>query len=217
MRSGGERSTSIAQTTKRSTILSLIALWNSRKGYVEGLVWVVSVLDVLLGIIVFDWDLCCSNTHYQATVKVSRLLTISYFTLYSTPLIETSCLILKADNTYNIFHQFWSSINLGIPETTIHYERMTSKDGVTAAIESIIYFMNQNDVGYNATTLLSLLKQKVDQVKSMVKEPDYKQGTLVAQVCGIEVATKVHKKTRAYSEALGYVFDKKSGHWSLQE
>ena len=63
----------------------------------------------------------------------------------------------------------------------------------------------------------TLLGQQLDQVKAMVKEPEYEHGTLMARVCGVDVARNLHRKTKKYTENLGYVFDYKSGHWSLRE
>lgn len=96
---------------------------------------------------------------------------------------------------------------------TIHYEHMTSKDDVREAFKKVITFMGQ--FGHDADSMNLLLNQQIDRVKSMVKEPEYDHGMLMARICGVEAAKKLHQKTRAFSEALGYKFDAASGHWSL--
>lgn len=96
---------------------------------------------------------------------------------------------------------------------TIHYEHMTLKNHVREAFEAVITFMAQ--FGHDADSMHLLLEQQLSQIKSLVKEPEYDHGTLVARICGVETANKLHQKTRAYSEALGYKFDATSGHWSL--
>ena len=119
------------------------------------------------------------------------------------------------DNTYNLFHNFWNTINLGIPEMTIHYEHITSEKVVSAAFKSVILFMAQ--FGQDSNSMTSLLSQQVDKVKSMVREPQYEHGTLFARVCGVDAAIKLHKMTMRNSEALGYTFDYNSGYWSLKD
>lgn len=89
---------------------------------------------------------------------------------------------------------------------------MTSKKEVVEPVQSIIAFMNQFEQLLDASTTNSLFDQYLAKVKSMVKEPEYEHGTLVAQICGVETARKLHKGTQEYSEALGCVFDYKSGH-----
>ncbi|KAL3794147.1 hypothetical protein HJC23_012854 [Cyclotella cryptica] len=117
-------------------------------------------------------------------------------------------------STYNLFHSFWND-NLGIPEMTIHYERMTSKKDVSAAIQSVLTFLVENDLGYDIDYMTTLLDKRLEQVMEMVKEPEYEQGTVLARICGTKAAKIVHTETRENAEALGYVFDDKTGHWSL--
>lgn len=135
---------------------------------------------------------------------------------FSVSISNPQLFVHAGDNTYAIFHNFWNTVNLNIPEATIHYERMTSKNDIAAAIQTIITYMGEHNIQYDANAMSLLLQQKVDKVKSMVKEPEYEHGTLMARICGVEAAIMLHEKTRAYSKALGYVFDRSTGHWSLK-
>lgn len=98
---------------------------------------------------------------------------------------------------------------------TIHYERMTTKRDVSAAIQCVITFLGQSNLGYNTAYMLKLLDQQSDQLTEIVMEPEYEQGTLLARVCGVNFARMIHDETRENSEALGYVFDEETGYWSL--
>lgn len=48
-----------------------------------------------------------------------------------------------------------------------------------------------------------------------VREPTYEQGGLVAKVCGVDMARRLHKLTKKHSERLGYKFDNTRGVWTL--
>jgi hypothetical protein len=125
-------------------------------------------------------------------------------------------MILGHANTWNIFHEFWNKINLGIPEMTIHYEKMTSRDHVNSLLNSVIEFLIKNTFGYDANYLKEVMHQNGDQIKSLIKEPEYEHGTLVEEICGVEAARKLHSETHPYSNTLGYAFNNDTGHWSVK-
>jgi hypothetical protein len=98
----------------------------------------------------------------------------------------------------------------------IHYERMTSKRDVSAAIQSVLTFLDENNLGYDTAYMQELLDQRLDQMTDIVMEPEYEHGSLLARVCGVDFARMIHSETRENSEALGYVFDEETGYWSLK-
>jgi len=125
--------------------------------------------------------------------------------------------ILGDKNTFNIFHEFWNKIDLGIPEMIIHFEKMTSKNMVSDTIQSVISFLGNHDFGYYSNYLNLVAREQSDVIKSMIIDPDYEHGTFMAHACGVDAARKLHSETRKYSNALDYVFDNKTGHWSIAE
>lgn len=88
----------------------------------------------------------------------------------------------------------------------MHYENFSQRDGAVDAFQEMMDFVGATEQDP------ATIRQKVND---FVREPMYAQGGLVAKVCGVGVARRVHKLTKELSERLGYVFDKENGVWAL--
>lgn len=124
--------------------------------------------------------------------------------------------LLSVDDTktYRAFHSFWNDIGLHSPQMVVHYEDITSKNRVSKAIQSVLKYLDRVSPVENYLNSNSI-EMMMEYVKDVIREPKYKHGTLVAQICGEEVAKMVHDATKEYSAALGYVFNDSTGFWSL--
>ena len=94
---------------------------------------------------------------------------------------------------------------------------MASKHNIAMAFKSVITFLGKHEFGYDINSLNAVMEQNVDEIQSMVKEPEYEHGTLMARICGVEAAKNLHLKTYHYSKALGYDFDSSTGQWYLTD
>lgn len=117
--------------------------------------------------------------------------------------------------TYRAFHSFWNDIKLNSPEMIIHYEHITSKNKVSAAIQSVLKFLNSVAPVENYMNTNNI--EKIRWARDVIREPKYNHGTLVSRVCGTKVARLVHDATKKYSAKLGYEFDDDTGFWTLKD
>lgn len=97
----------------------------------------------------------------------------------------------------------------------VHYEHITSKSKVSGAIQSVLQFLD--GISPVDQYLNSKNIDLVNQARDVIREPKYKHGTLVSEICGKAIARLVHDATKEYSAPLGYVFDHNTGFWSLED
>eukprot|EP00980_Cylindrotheca_fusiformis_P028724 scaffold22640_cov138-Cylindrotheca_fusiformis.AAC.5 len=114
---------------------------------------------------------------------------------------------------YTQFHSTWNEFDLDLPQHIVHYEHITNKTHAPEVLTRAMEFLNSlmPDTDYSSF----YEKGKVLKMTSIIKEPDYEHGTILARVCGKEIARIVHNQTLIISERLGYVFDFESATWSL--
>jgi len=114
-------------------------------------------------------------------------------------------LAIKA-NDWNIFHAFWDSYDASVPQMVMHYEHFSQRDLASTAFQEMMDFVGATE--QEPGTM-------IQKVQDFVREPTYERGGLVARVCGVEVARRIHRLTKEYSEKLGYGFDSERGIWTL--
>jgi hypothetical protein len=115
---------------------------------------------------------------------------------------------------YTRFHSFWNKFDSDLPQTIVHYEHITSKKYAGESVEGAMNFLNSlTPLSVDYSRFVE--KEKVEKMVEMIKEPDYVHGTLLATVCGKDVARSLHVRTRRVSEPLGYIFDYETATWSL--
>eukprot|EP00980_Cylindrotheca_fusiformis_P028725 scaffold22640_cov138-Cylindrotheca_fusiformis.AAC.6 len=114
---------------------------------------------------------------------------------------------------YTQFHSTWNTFDLDLPQHVVHYEHITNKTHAPEVLTNAMEFLNSlmPDTDYSSF----YEKEKVLEMTSIINEPDYEHGTVLARVCGKEIARLVNNQTQNISERLGYVFDYDSATWSL--
>ncbi|GFH53737.1 predicted protein [Chaetoceros tenuissimus] len=121
-----------------------------------------------------------------------------------------------AGKAYVRFHNFWDRTDLNLPQIYVYYEHASQKATVHKAMSTMFRFFDfYSQTNYYMKTFYT--EEKIEQLRSIVKEPEYEQGTLMARVCGKDIARKVHDITKEFSERLGYVFDNETATWSLEK
>ena len=118
-------------------------------------------------------------------------------------------------NTYVNFHSFWNELGLdldgsnsgetsrsSIPQMVVHYEHFSGRGNVEGTIRDVLRFLD-NVTSPELNYMNFLVKDRIDEMSGIIKEPKYEHGTLVAKVCGKDVARSVHRVTKQYSEPLG--------------
>ena len=97
----------------------------------------------------------------------------------------------------------------------VYYEHASQKATVHKAMSTMFHFFDfYSQTNYYMENFYK--EENIKQLRGIVKEPAYEQGTLMARVCGKEIARKVHDMTKEISEILGYVFDNETATWSLE-
>eukprot|EP00594_Rhizosolenia_setigera_P003278 CAMPEP_0178939974 /NCGR_PEP_ID=MMETSP0789-20121207/527_1 /TAXON_ID=3005 /ORGANISM="Rhizosolenia setigera, Strain CCMP 1694" /LENGTH=282 /DNA_ID=CAMNT_0020618913 /DNA_START=241 /DNA_END=1085 /DNA_ORIENTATION=- len=99
------------------------------------------------------------------------------------------------------FHNSWMEASRRIPTVILHYEDMTSLSRVKDEFHSVLNFIGEKSrfaVNYTAA----------------VREPEYVQGTLFRDACGIDKARSLHEITKEVTRDMGYSFDYEEGVWS---
>ena len=97
------------------------------------------------------------------------------------------------------FHEFWSRPH-AIPVHVVRYEDFLSQAEETT--RGLFDFM-----GIDAPHL--------QEAVAKIRSPTYEIGHELEVNCGMDVAIKLHEKTKKFSDPLGYPFDLSTGHWSL--
>lgn len=97
----------------------------------------------------------------------------------------------------------------------VYYEHITSKSKVIRSINTVLQFLD--GVSPVDHYLNSNNVEIIKRARDVIREPKFTHGTLVARICGKEVAEMVHNATKEYSVPLGYVFDGSTGFWSLND
>ncbi|CAJ1959328.1 unnamed protein product [Cylindrotheca closterium] len=115
---------------------------------------------------------------------------------------------------YHNFHTFWSNFDSTMPQHVAYYENFSSKAQVKDSIVAAMQFLNTltPDVDYER---FYKDKDRMAMATGVIREPKYEHGKLLAEVCGVAIARRVHAKTKAVTKELGYVFDNADGTWSL--
>lgn len=120
---------------------------------------------------------------------------------------KSTCRILGSKAfDWNQFHSYWNDYDSTVPQMILHYEEVASRATASRVFRELIEFVaaEESEPG--------TMKKKVLE---FVREPTYEQGGLVAKVCGVKVARRVHKLTAEYSSRMGYEFDNERGVWLL--
>merc|ERR1711862_947946 len=116
------------------------------------------------------------------------------------------CNSVLIDN-YNNFHSFWDKVDNRIPQIFVPYEMFSNHSQAPQLIEHTLNFLNETRFDKNST-----LKKAMSDI---IVEPNYRHGSLFARMCGKEKARRLHLRTNATTEKLGYIFDDESASWSL--
>ena len=119
----------------------------------------------------------------------------------------------QANKHYKNFHSFWNQYEEKIPQTFFHYERFSNLTHVDKAINDVLRFLNATSRGVNYMEFYSA--DISEQLKDIVKEPKYEHGTILARVCGKQLARDIHEMTKGLTERIGYLFDYESATWSV--
>ena len=115
------------------------------------------------------------------------------------------CRSLNVEKYLN-FHSFWNNFDESTPQAIWHYEHFSSKAHALSSFRIAMNTLNET----------MIIKDDVEEAfAEIIHEPDYEHGTVLADICGKEVARVIHRKTKDISEMLGYVFDEEEATWSL--
>lgn len=121
-----------------------------------------------------------------------------------------------AGKAYVRFHKFWDRADLNLPQIFVYYEHASQKATVHKAMSTMFHFFDfYSQTNYYMENFYK--EENIKQLRGIVKEPAYEQGTLMARVCGKKIARKVHDMTKEISERLGYVFDNETATWVIRK
>lgn len=115
---------------------------------------------------------------------------------------------------YHNFHTFWSNFDTSLPQHVAYYEHFTNKAEAADSMAAAMQFLHSltPDVDYERFYKDT---DRMATATDVIRDPEYEHGKLLAQVCGVDTARRVHERTKTVTKQLGYVFDDADGTWSL--
>ncbi len=109
--------------------------------------------------------------------------------------------VFKQAKAWVRFHESYIEAEKTIPSHILRYEELTDPGIVRDKILGVVDFIGE--------------KSRGEADYSIVRKPDYVQGTLMRDICGMEIARVIHDLTRHVTMNLGYRFDEEKGTWSV--
>jgi hypothetical protein len=121
--------------------------------------------------------------------------------------------VIRRAYEYNLFHEFWNTLDSDIPQIIVHYEHYSNKSYAGDTVEEVLKYVDDLTPEMDYKSFIQM--RRVEDMKTRIKEPNYRQGAVLQRVCGKDLSRQIHNITKDISARLGYRFDDESATWSL--
>ena len=111
---------------------------------------------------------------------------------------------------WNAFHAFWRGWhgrNKEVPHMVLHYEDVTDPARAANVMRRVVALAGEAPKEKGSVAAA---------VAAGVRPLDYTPGTLVRDVCGADVARRLHAATSEGASGLGYAFDDAAATWAVR-
>jgi hypothetical protein len=121
--------------------------------------------------------------------------------------------MIKLAYDYNLFHEFWNTLDSDIPQIIVHYEHFSNKSCAGDTVEEVLKYVDDLTPEMDYKNFFQM--RRVEDMLTGIREPNFRQGTVLQRVCGKDLSRQIHNITKDISARLGYRFDNESATWSL--
>ena len=101
-----------------------------------------------------------------------------------------------------------------MPQKVVYYEHFSSRAHAGNSVVGALKFLDSLTPAVDYAKFYES-EERIQGMKKIIEEPKYEHGTLIARVCGKEMAREIHALTRSVTMRLGYVFENDTATWKL--